>query len=108
MPPSQLAQVASWTPGVDLIVSTWPIGMGKIIEVERMVTTRVDELAAATASKPSRTACSEAKRKTAIATLSTVSAVRRRLRRALLRTRFRYFTAAPFQARDAACCSTRV
>ena len=45
---------------------------------------RVDELASAPALKPSSTARSDANRNTAIATLSTVSAVRRLLRRALL------------------------
>ena len=54
-------------------------------DVERIVTIRVDELPAAPALKPSSTARSEANRKTAIATLSTVSAVRRLLRRALFR-----------------------
>src|SRR5262245_16909522 len=91
MPPNQLAHVTSCTPGVDLIASTWLDGIGKIIDVDRMVTMRVDELAAATASKPSSTACSDANRNTAIATLSMVSAVRRLLRRALLRTRLMYF-----------------
>ena len=59
----------------------------KISDVERMVTMRVDELPAAPALKPSSTARSDANRKTATATLSTVSAVRRLLRRALFRIR---------------------
>src|SRR6266481_5694590 len=50
-----------------------------------MVTMRVDELASAAALKPSRMARRDAKRKTAMATLNTVSAVRRLLRRALFR-----------------------
>src|SRR6185503_18358515 len=91
MPQNQLAHVASCTPGVDRIVSTWLEGIGKIIDVDRIVTTRVDELAAATASNPSSTACSDANRNTAIATLSVVKAVRRRLRRTLFRTRPMYF-----------------
>ena len=47
---------------------------------------RVDELASAPALKPSSTARSDANRNTAIATLKTVSSVRRLLRRALFRT----------------------
>src|SRR6266508_4086733 len=91
MPPNQFAQVRSRTPGVPLISSPWLLGMLKIIDVDRIVTTRVDELAAATASNPSSTARSDANRNTAIATLIIVSAVRRLLRRALFRTRERYF-----------------
>src|SRR3954471_24748038 len=61
--------------------------MLKIIDVERMVTRRVEELAADTASKPSSTARSAENRNTASATLIIVNAVRRLLRRALLRMR---------------------
>src|SRR5437870_3340101 len=61
--------------------------MVKIIDVERIVTTRVAELAAATESKPSSTARNVANRNTATATLIIVSAVRRLLRRALFRIR---------------------
>src|SRR5437588_13091865 len=61
--------------------------MLKIIDVALIVTMRVDELASETAAKPSSTARSAAKRNTAIATLNIVSAVRRLLRRALIRTR---------------------
>src|SRR4051812_3727372 len=86
MPPNQFAQVMSRTPGVERIASPWLVGMLKIIEVERMVTMRVAELAADTASNPSRTARSDAKRNTATATLIIVSAVRRLLRRALFIT----------------------
>src|SRR5215471_5962562 len=60
--------------------------MLKIIDVERMVTTRVAELAAATASKPSRIARNAPNRNTATATLIIVRAVRRLLRRALFIT----------------------
>ena len=77
----------SFTPAVDLMTSVCDIGMLKIIDVERIVTTRVAELAAATASKPSSTARSAENRNTASATLIIVSAVRRLLRRALLSTR---------------------
>src|SRR3989440_4979861 len=86
MPPNQFAHVTSCTPGMPRMTSAWLVGMLKIIDVERIVTTRVDELASATALKPSSTARSDANRKTAIATLRIVSAVRRLLRRALLRT----------------------
>jgi hypothetical protein len=55
------------------------------------VTIRVDELASTAAEKPSSTARSDANRKTAIATLSTVRMVRRLLRRALLITSQRNF-----------------
>src|SRR6478672_11364468 len=65
--------------------------MLKIIEVERIVTRRVEELAAETESKPSRTARSAENRNTASATLIIVRAVRRLLRRALLKTKFKYF-----------------
>src|SRR5580704_136935 len=85
MPPNQFAQVMSRTPAVFLMVSPWLVGIEKISDVERMVTMRVDELAAAAALKPSRMARSDAKRNTAMATLNTVSAVRRLLRRALFR-----------------------
>src|SRR6476659_7790205 len=95
MPPNQFAHVTARTPGVLLIASTWLVGIGKIIDVDRMVTTRVDELAAETASKPSSTARSEANRNTAIATLIIVSAVRRLLRRALFSTRLMYFIELP-------------
>ena len=95
MPPNQFAQVTSCTPGVLLIASVWLVGMLKIIDVERMVTRRVDELAADTASKPSSTERSAANRNTASATLIIVSAVRRLLRRALLRTRPMNFMSLP-------------
>src|ERR1700720_1506503 len=75
----------SRTPGVFLMVSPWLVGIEKISDVERMVTMRVDELASAAPLKPSRMARKDAKRKTAMATLSTVSAVRRLLRRAFFR-----------------------
>src|SRR3954451_10115019 len=87
MPPNQLAQVTSSTPAVLRIRSACDVGMLKIIDVERIVTMRVAELAADTASKPSRMARSEANRKTARPTLIIVNAVRRLLRRALFRTR---------------------
>src|SRR6266446_223658 len=83
MPPNQFAHVTSCTPATVLIASTWLVGMLKIIDVERIVITRVDELASVAALKPSSTARSDANRKTAIATLSTVRTVRRLLRRAL-------------------------
>src|SRR6266508_5932812 len=67
------------------------IGIWNISDVDRIVTTRVDEAASAPALKPSSTARSAAKRNTAIATLITVSSVRRLLRFALLRTRLRNF-----------------
>src|SRR3954466_9193358 len=96
MPPNQFAHVTSCTSGVLLIVSAYDDGMLKIIDVERIVTRRVEELAAETASKPSRTARSAENRNTASATLIIVSAVRRLLRRALLNTRLRNFmTVAP-------------
>src|SRR4030088_1475420 len=96
MPPNQLAQVMSCTPGVLLIVSACEVGMLKIIDVEGMVARHVAELAADTASKPSSTARSAENRKTASATLIMVSAVRRLLRRALLSTRLMNFmTVAP-------------
>ena len=63
----------------------WLDGIEKMSDVERIVTIRVDELASAPALKPSSMARSEANRNTAIATLNTVSAVRRLLRRALFR-----------------------
>src|SRR5215212_9527913 len=65
--------------------------MAKNREVDRWVTIRVDELASAPALKPSSTARRDANRKTATATLSTVSAVRRLLRRALFTTKERNF-----------------
>src|SRR3954462_8854857 len=78
------------------MVSRSDVGMLKIIDVDRIVTRRVDELAAETASKPSRTARSAENRNTARATLIIVSAVRRLVRRALLNTRLRNFmTVAP-------------
>src|SRR5262245_37496488 len=86
MPPNQLAQVRSRTPGVLRIASAWLVGIGKISDVDRIVTIRVDELASAPALKPSITARSEANRNTAIATLITVRSVRRLLRRALFST----------------------
>src|SRR4249920_2165724 len=96
MPPNQLAHVMSCTPGVPLTISACDEGMLKIIEVERIVTRRVEELAADTASKPSSTARSAENRNTASATLIIVSAVRRLLRRALFNTRLRNFmTVAP-------------
>src|SRR3954451_1654604 len=87
MPPNQLAQVTSSTPAVLRIRSACDVGMLKIIDVERIVTMRVAELPADTASNPSRMARSEANRKTARPTLIIVNAVRRLLRRALFRTR---------------------
>src|SRR3954451_5982503 len=87
MPPNQLAQVMSCTPGVLLTISACEVGMLKIIDVERIVTRRVEELAADTASKPSSTARKEENRNTASATPIIVNAVRRLLRGALLRIR---------------------
>src|SRR5262245_4761584 len=87
MPPNQFAQVRSCTPGVFLIVPAWLVGIVKISDVDRIVMMRVDELAAAPALKPSKTARKAANRNTAMATLITVRAVRRLLRRALFRTR---------------------
>src|SRR5205809_5445610 len=95
MPPNQLAQVMSWTPGVDLIASAWLVGIEKMSDVDRIVTIRVDELASAPALKPSSTARSEAKRNTAMATLITVNSVRRLLRFALFRTRLMNFIRVP-------------
>src|SRR3954452_6439402 len=95
MPPNQFAQVMSCTPGVPFTISACDVGMLKIIDVDRMVTRRVDELAADTASKPSSTARSDEKRNTASATLIIVSAVRRLLRRALLKTRPTNFMPSP-------------
>src|SRR5262245_53812756 len=95
MPPNQLAQVMSRTPGVARIASLWLVGIEKIIDVERIVTSRVAELAADTASKPSRIARSDANRNTATATLIIVSAVRRLLRRALFVTSPRNFIGVP-------------
>src|SRR5262249_20799004 len=97
MPPNQFAHVMSVTPGMLLIVSAWLVGMLKIIDVERIVTSRVAELASATASKPSSTARSAANKNTAMATLNTVSAVRRLLRRALFRIRPANFITSPRQ-----------
>src|SRR5438067_4510614 len=91
MPPNQFAHVTSCTPGVFLITSAWLVGMLKISDVDRIVTMRVAELAAATAANPSSTARSAANRNTATATLSIVNAVRRLLRRALLSTRWMNF-----------------
>src|SRR5205823_4835745 len=73
--------------GVLRITSPWLVGIEKIIEVDRIVTIRVAELAADTASNPSSTARSAENRNTATATLRIVSAVRRLLRRALFNTR---------------------
>src|SRR2546427_2012241 len=87
MPPNQFAQVMSRTPATVLIVSACVVGIEKIKDVDRIVTMRVEELASTAAWKPSSTARSAANRNTAIATLITVSAVRRLLRRALLTTR---------------------
>src|SRR4051795_2391438 len=87
MPPNQLAHVMSCTPGVLRIASPWLVGIEKIIDVDRIVTSRCAELAAETASKPWSTARSAENRNTARATLRIVSAVRRLLRRALLNTR---------------------
>src|SRR5437764_10288646 len=95
MPRNQFAHVTSCTPGVDRITLVCDVGMLKIIDVERIVTTRVAELAADTALKPSSTARSAANRKTAIATLITVSSVRRLLRLALLTMRPMNFMCAP-------------
>src|SRR4029079_10059263 len=87
MPPNQFAQVMSCTSGVLLISSACEVGMLKIIEVDRIVTRRVEELAPETASTPSSTARSAENRNAASATLIIVNAVRRLLRRALLRMR---------------------
>src|SRR5690349_17089079 len=95
MPPNQFAQVTSSTPGVERIVCSCEVGIEKIIDVDRRVTTRVAELAADTAEKPSRTARSDANRNTASATLRTVSVVRRLFRRTLFRTRPMNFIASP-------------
>src|SRR5947209_5169394 len=95
MPPNQFAQVRSRTPGVERIASPLLVGIEKIIDVERMVTTRVAELAADTASKPSRIARSDENRNTATATLIIVNAVRRLLRRALFNTRPMNFIVSP-------------
>src|SRR6185503_16313455 len=86
MPPNQLAHVTSCTPAVLRIASPWLVGIEKIIDVDRIVTSRCAELAAETASKPWSTARSAENRNTASATLRIVSAVRRLLRRALFRT----------------------
>src|SRR5437667_9125324 len=75
----------SRTPGVLLIASPWLVGIAKNSDVERTVTIRVDELASVAALKPSSTARNAEKRNTATATLITVSAVRRLLRRAPLK-----------------------
>src|SRR5882757_5719190 len=101
MPPNQFAQVMSCTSGVLLIISACDVGMLKIIEVERIVTRRVEELAADTASKPSSTARSAENRNTASATLIIVNAVRRLLRRALLRMRPTNFITALLRDRPA-------
>src|SRR5262245_53235256 len=82
-----------------LMVSRWLIGIWNISDVERIVTTRVDEAASAPALKPSRTARSAANRKTAIATLITVSSVRRLLRLALFNMRPRNFTSTSYPTR---------
>src|SRR5438445_754502 len=87
MPPNQFAQVMSRTPATVLIVSACVVGIEKIKDVDRIVTMRVEELASTAAWNPSSTARSAANRNTAIATLMTVSAVRRMFRRALLTTR---------------------
>ena len=92
-PPNQFAQLTSWTPRVFLIASPWLVGIEKNSDVARWVTMRVDELASVAALKPSSTARSDANRNTAMATLITVSSVRRLLRRALFRTRPMYFMA---------------
>src|SRR2546426_7681873 len=75
----------SRTPAVLLIASPWLVGIAKNSDVERTVTIRVDELASVAALKPSSTARNAEKRNTATATLITVSAVRRLLRRAPLK-----------------------
>jgi len=85
MPPNQFAYVTSRTPGVFLMCSKWLYGIEKISDVERIVTVRVEELAAAAALNASSTEYSVANRNTAIDTLSSVSAVRRLLRVAVLR-----------------------
>src|SRR4051794_10488715 len=105
MPPNQFAQVMSCTPGVLRINSVCDDGMLKINEVERIVTNRVAELAAETASKPSRTARSAENRNTASATLIIVNAVRRLLRRALLRIRPANFIATSEPPARPACPS---
>src|SRR5215510_11005744 len=99
MPPNQFAQLTSSTPGVERIVCRCEVGIEKIIEVERIVTTRVAELAAETAENPSRTARSDEKRNTASATLNVVRIVRRLLRLALFRTRPTNFMASPHRYR---------
>src|ERR1041385_536735 len=100
MPPNQFAQVMSCTPGVLLTISACDVGMLKIIDVDRIVTRRVEELAADTASKPSSTARSDENRNTASATLIIVSAVRRLLRRALLKIRPMNFMRSPARQRS--------
>src|SRR5580765_4970892 len=86
-------------PGVERMASRCELGMLKIIDVERMVTTRVAELAADTASKPSNTARRAENRNTATATLIIVNAVRRLLRLALFSTRPRNFTSTSYPTR---------
>ena len=49
MPPNQLAQVMSCTPGMLLICSAWLVGIENISEVDRSVTMRVEELPSAPA-----------------------------------------------------------
>src|SRR5438874_241147 len=80
MPPNQFAKVTSCTPGVLRITSPWLVGIEKIIDVDRIVTIRVAELAADTASNPSSTARSAENRNTATATLRLVSEQQRRIR----------------------------
>src|SRR5437773_6225191 len=94
MPPNQFAHATSRTPLMLRIASAWLVGIVKMSDVDRIVTTRVDELASAAAWKPSRTARRAVNRKTAIATLITVSTVRRLLRRAPLKIRPRNFIGA--------------
>src|SRR5262245_11234677 len=91
MPPNQFAHVRSSTPAVLRMPLAWLVGIEKISEVERIVMIRVEELPSVAALKPSRRARSDANRKTASATLTIVSTVRRLLRRALFRIRGRNF-----------------
>ena len=100
----------SCTPGVDRIVSTWLVGIGKISDVDA---DRHDARRRArrrrTASKPSSTARSDANRNTAIATLSIVSAVRRLLRlRALQHETDEFHDVPPTSSRLAGICSMSI
>ena len=77
MPPNQLAQVVSCTSGVLLMISAWDVGILKIIDVERIVTRRVEELAADPAANPPGAAGSAGTRDTARGTRSAANDVRR-------------------------------